>query len=209
MIIYVDEAQTERVVKALDSIKDARPVMKSALNATAKTAQKKIIDRAAQVYVYKKKFTNRDLKRENATVSKLMARLYASGQGVEIYHFSARGPKAWSQTVKGAPATKGRGLRSKPAKALQRRTGLSDNLKAFIARMPSGHVTVVRRVEPSGRRNKRTSLGSRYLETVLSTSVPGMLGNEEKVWNYLSHFLGQTLEDEVTKALNKKLGAMK
>lgn len=209
MLVYVDENQTKRVIEALDSIKNARPVIKSALNATAKRAQKKLIERAAQVYIYKKRFTNKDLKRQNATVANLTARLYASGEGIEIYHFSANGPKAWSQTVKGAPATKGRGIRKNPARYLQRRKGSSDNLKAFIARMPSGHVTVVRRTEESERRNKKTGLGARYLETVLSTSVPGMLGNEEKVWNYISPDLGIFLAEETSRALAKKMGSLK
>jgi len=197
--IYIDESQLLRIENALNiTYKEARPVLKQAINATAKDAQNRLINKAREVYLYKKGLAKKDLKLTKASVNNLVAKLQATGQGTELYHFSAKGPVAWNETVLGAPATKGHAIKKTPMKSL-----VNQNIKAFIARMPSGHTTVVRR-SPDWR-NKNTDLGNRYLETILTVSVPGMIGDEEKVWKYVSPELGKTLNDEVTKAINRRL----
>lgn len=196
--VYVDESQIIKVMDALDATyKEARPALKEAINNTAKEAQTRLINRARQVYIYNKRLAKKDLKLTKATVGNLEARLQATGQGIELMHFSARGPVAWSETVPGAPATRGHAVRQNPMKSL-----VNQNIKAFIARMPSGHKTVVRR-SPDWQ-SKNTSLGNRYLQTILTVSVPGMIGNEEKVWKYVSPDLGRMLELEVSKAISRR-----
>lgn len=197
--IYIDESQLIRIEKALDvTAREARPVLREAINKTARDAQKKLIDRAREVYLYKKGLAKKDLVLTRATNTNLVAKLQASGAGTELYHFSAKGPVAWNETIPGAPATRGHAVRNTSMTSL-----VNQNIKAFIARMPSGHTTIVRR-SPDWM-GKNSSLGERYLQTILTVSVPGMIGDEERVWNYVSPELGRTLNEEVTKAINRRL----
>lgn len=200
MYIYLDESQLKKIEEALDyTEKQARPVMKEALNKTAKTAQKSLVDRARQVYLWKKGVAKKDLRIKNARINDLVATLHASGQALELYHFSARGPVAWTQTIPGAPPTKAHGIRSNPMKYLKK-----DGIKAFIARMPSGHKTIVSRTADWASHD--TSLDERYLKTILTVSVPQMLGNEEKVWEYVLPTIRSTLESSVLDGIVKRGG---
>ena len=88
-------------------------------------------------------------------------------------------------------AARGKVLKASGLKSLQK-----GNLKAFITKFGSGHVSVVQR--------KGTS--RLPLKKLLSPSIPTMVGNEAKVYGIVKPNIEKNLQENIQKQIDKILG---
>ena len=88
-------------------------------------------------------------------------------------------------------AARGKVLKASGLKSLQK-----GNLKAFITKFGSGHVSVVQR--------KGTS--RLPLKKLLSPSIPTMVGNEAKVYGIVKPNIEKNLQKNIQKQIDKILG---
>lgn len=147
--------------------KNAAPVLKKAINETAKQTVPALASKAQEKYVIKDKGFKRSLKIKKASASRLTAEISCTGEVNELIDFLTT-PKRPSKHPR-ADAAKGKVRKESQLKSLEK-----GNLKAFIARFSNGHVSVVQRVE--GNPPARSRLGKRYVKKLLSPSDPVMLG---------------------------------
>lgn len=168
--VYCEDEMKEQIEKALGELKKKTPnVISTAANKTATEARKLLAKMAHEKYSVKKKYVKfqKEISLTKAKVSKPTAFLKAKGGPLELYKFDVR-PRTVDPKRRKAP--KGKVLSASSMKSLQ--TG---NLKAFIVRFTSGHITVGQRV------------GKRRLpmKVLYSPSVPTMLASEKNVYGIL------------------------
>lgn len=89
--IRMDPEAVKQVKEKLQGMEKKIPsVMKNALNATARQAKKDLAGRAQARYTIKTSKFNKNIRQQNATVSKLEARLTVSGRANPLENFQHR-----------------------------------------------------------------------------------------------------------------------
>lgn len=188
----VSKPMLNDIQKKLDAMPNkAADVLKKSINATAKQARKKLAAEAQRTYVIKSGRFNKSMTIKNATKSHLEAIIGSTGGVTELKDFKVS-PARFSTGDKRPDVVKAKGLRQNSMKRLQK-----GDLKAFVIKFKSGHLTVAQRLTA-----KRLPVKVLY-----STSLPKMLGNEKKVYgvvepdiykdlqNNLNQFISQALEE--------------
>ena len=122
--------------------------------------KKDLADKAKETYAVKSPRFKKAIAQKNATASNPTATLKITGAVNELADFKYKDNTS-------TDAARGKVLKASGLKSLQK-----GNLKAFITKFGSGHVSVVQR--------KGTS--RLPLKKLLSPSIPTMVGNEAKVY---------------------------
>ena len=122
--------------------------------------------------------------RRSATASNPTATLKITGAVNELADFKYKDNTS-------TDAARGKVLKASGLKSLQK-----GNLKAFITKFGSGHVSVVQR--------KGTS--RLPLKKLLSPSIPTMVGNEAKVYGIVKPNIEKNLQKNIQKQIDKILG---
>lgn len=164
--------------------------MKRAINETAKQARKQLATEAQKKYVMKTGRFNKAMTLRNATNSSMEAIIGSTGGVTELKDFKVSPAKP--ATGNSRPSVvKGKGLKANSMKKLQK-----GDLKAFVTKFKSGHVSVVQR-----RGDKRLPLKIFY-----STSIPKMLGNENTVYGIVEPDIQKNLQKNLEKYISQALG---
>ena len=173
----VDQTQLQRIELKLKDMKAKAPqALKNAVNATARDAKKDLADKAKETYAVKSPRFKKAIAQKNATASNPTATLKITGAVNELADFKYKDNTS-TDAARGKVLKKG-------------------NLKAFITKFGSGHVSVVQR--------KGTS--RLPLKKLLSPSIPTMVGNEAKVYGIVKPNIEKNLQKNIQKQIDKILG---
>ena len=171
----VDQTQLQRIELKLKDMKAKAPqALKNAVNA----------DKAKETYAVKSPRFKKAIAQKNATASNPTATLKITGAVNELADFKYKDNTS-------TDAARGKVLKASGLKSLQK-----GNLKAFITKFGSGHVSVVQR--------KGTS--RLPLKKLLSPSIPTMVGNEAKVYGIVKPNIEKNLQKNIQKQIDKILG---
>ena len=181
----VDATQLQRIELKLKDMKSRAPqALKNAVNATARDAKKDLADKAKETYAVKSPRFKKAIAQKNATAANPTATLKITGAVNELADFKVKAND-------GANAARGKVLKSSGLKALEK-----GNLKAFMTKFGSGHVSVV----------QRKGAARLPLRKLLSPSIPTMIGNEAKVYGIIKPKIQENLQKNIQKQIDKILG---
>lgn len=181
----VDATQLQRIELKLKDMKSKAPqALKNAVNATARDAKKDLANKAKETYAVKSPRFQKAIAMKNATAAKPTATLKITGAVNELADFKYKANSA-------SDAARGKVLKSSGLKVLEK-----GNLKAFISKFGSGHVSVV----------QRKGASRLPLRKLLSPSIPTMVGNEAKVYGIVKPNIEQNLQKNIQKQIDKILG---
>jgi hypothetical protein len=165
----------------------APQVVRTAINQTAKDAQKLLLSKAKETYAVKgTAFTGKSgsaMRITRATTARLQAKLHSEGSPIDLYKFKTS-PSKYATGSARPSATRAKALRANSLKNLK-----VDTRWAFVVQFKNGHVTLAQRVG-----KKRLPI-----KTLYSVSSPQMIGDETRVYNIV--------EPEVEELLYKNLRA--
>ena len=204
MITYqVDMDDLLKIESALNMTKDkSKLVLRGALNETAKEVRNLLADEAAKTYVMKRSKFLKHMAIDKAKVSNLEAIIHSSGRVNELYDFKVS-PYKFQPHNKPA-YHKGQVMKQNGMGKLILKPGTArDQYKAFVVRYQSGHITIGQRVP--GKRMK-SKPEKEFVKTLLSPSIPGMLGNEEKVYGVVAPKIEDILAEHIRQQIEKFLG---
>ncbi len=168
---------------------DAPKALRTAINQTAKQANKDLAAEAQKTYVVKQSTVTKAMKIQNATVSKLEAVINAKGspQALSGFKVTPATPRYGSRRPS---VVKARVLQKNSPKSLEK-----GGIKAFVTKFQSGHVAVAER-----QGKERIPINQLY-----SLSVPAMLGNEKRVYGVVGPSIESNLQKNVEKQVEKYL----
>lgn len=188
--VEVEKATLRAIEKKLDTMGNKVPgIMKKAINETARQARKQLATEAQKTYVIKSGRFNKAMTLKSATNSHLEAVVGSTGRVTELKDFKVS-PSKFSTGGSRPPVVKGKGLRANSMKKLQK-----GDIKAFIIKFASGHVSVAQRLA-----KKRLPIKLLY-----STSIPKMLGNEQKVFGIVEPDIYKNLQNNLKKYISQAL----
>jgi hypothetical protein len=196
MIVFTidDNGMVQTIANQLGEYADKAPtVLKQALNATAKDARSMLAEQAKDIYVVQKSKFNKAMTIKNASARKLEALIVTAGAPLELIDFKAN-PKKPSTGVDRPDVVMGKVLVKSSLKRLE-----MGNLKAFVAKFKSGHVSIVQRRGPERLPVKK----------LLSPSIPKMVGNEEQVYGKVEPKIAELLDANIRKYISKTLEVKK
>jgi hypothetical protein len=191
LITYeVDQRTLKSVERRLGLFKDEAPkALKNAINATARQARKDLATEAKKTYVVKSGRFNKAMRIKSATANRLEATIKATGAPMELKDFKTS-PAGVRTGSKRPATTKGKVLAASGMKNLQK-----GDIKAFVVKFGSGHVSV-------GQRRGKERLPVKKL---FSNSIPMMLGNEKRVYGIVEPNIEDNLKENVNKQIEKIL----
>ena len=186
MTIEIREEQFERAKLVLSNVpKGIERAMASAINRAAQSGRTEAVKKVRERYIVKASTVREPLKIERASSSSPIATLRAVGSVIPLSKFKIRPSKP--TPGKSTPVT---------ATVIKGKGGIIP--KAFVARMPAGHVGVYRR---KGR--PRLPIMELY-----GPSAPQMIGNEE-VMRALEEKAQQTLDERMEHEISRLLEGIK
>lgn len=181
----VNKTQLEQIEIKLGNMKSQAPkVLMKAINATAKDAKTDLANKAKETYAVKSPQFKRAIAQKNANTSSLTATLKITGAVNELADFKYKANS-------GASAARGKVLKSSALKPLEK-----GNIKAFIVKFQSGHVSVA----------QREGTSRLPIKKLLSPSIPTMIGNEAKVYGIVKPDIEANLQKNIQKQIDKILG---
>lgn len=204
MIVYQVEMQDlMEIESALGMLKDkSKMVLRTSINETAKSVRALLADEAAKTYVMKRSKFLKHMEIDKAKVSNLIATIHSSGRVNELYDFKVS-PYRFQPRNK-PPYHKGKVMvKNNLSKLILKPGTAGDKYKAFVVRYRSGHITIGQRVP--GKRMK-SKPEKEFVKTLLSPSIPGMLGNEEGVFGVVRPHIQDILIKHIQTQIPKYLG---
>lgn len=192
MIVFTvdDNGLIKTIANQLGEYHDKAPtVLKQALNATAKDARSMLAEQAKEIYVIQKSRFNKAMEFEPAKSSNLSATITAKGKPLELIDFKTN-PKVPSTGANRPEVTKGKVLTASGLKRLE-----VGNIKAFVAKFSSGHVSIV----------QRRTAARLPIKKLLSPSIPKMIGNEKEVYGKVQPEIAQLLDENIRKYIAKTI----
>lgn len=191
ILFEYDEAMLHVIEMALGNLKsESRKVLKNAVNATAKQAQADLAAKAKETYDVKKTRFTKAMDLRKATVSRQEATIKVTGEQLELHDFKSS-PSTYKAGRTQADAVKAKVLLSSAMKPL-----VKGDLKAFLVKFQSGHVTIAQRKGESRFPTKK----------LLSNSIPKMVGNQDKVYGVVEPHIYSNLMDNIMKEISKVVG---
>lgn len=179
------EKELRKIEKKLGSLKSEAPrVLANAVNQTAKDARKKLATQAQKTYAIKTSGFNKEMKIKRARASNPVAVISATGKANELKSFKVSPSKY-------APSEPPDAYQAKVVKAGSMKTLVKGDIKSFLIRFKSSHVTVAQRVG-------RDRLPIRVL---YSLSVPTMIGSELRVYGLIKPELYKDLQANIDKQI--------
>lgn len=172
--------------------KDARNVLKLAINETAKKTRTLMAKEAQKAYVMKLRSANKYMKIKKATSSKPVAVISSKGSPTLVNDHKISPAKM--QTGEDRPnVLKARVLRKSKMKPLER-----DGVKAFLTRFTKSGLHNVGVVERVGK--------ERYpIRPIYSPAITQMLGSEKNVLNVIQPHVGDILQKEIARQIDRRI----
>ena len=198
LVIEYDGTLADAIGHALGDLKSQRfKVLKNAVNATAKQAQKDLVERAQAEYTAKKGPLKKATTIKKGTDSKPEATITVKGATLELREFKTSAPKS---------GAKAKILNSSTLKLIQSQKG--GRAKAFLATFESGHTAIVQRQEGETYRRDGAKRQAKYgrhidmtrLKKLLSISFPKMVGGSAVLGE-----LGPSIYDTLLENVNKEI----
>jgi hypothetical protein len=196
MIVFTvdDNGMVQAIANQLGEYADKAPtVLKQALNATAKDARSMLAEQAKDIYIVQKSKFNKAMTIKNASARKLEALIVTAGAPLELIDFKSN-PKKPSTGSARPDVVTGKVLVKSSLKRLE-----MGNLKAFVAKFKSGHVSIVQRKGPERLPVKK----------LLSPSIPKMIGNEKQVYGEVEPKIAELLDANIRKYIAKTMEVKK
>lgn len=196
MIVFTvdDNGMVQTIANQLGEYADKAPtVLKQALNATAKDVRSMLAEQAKEIYIVQKSKFNKAMKIKNASARKLEALIVTAGAPLELIDFKTN-PKKPSTGSARPDVMTGKVLVQSSMKRLE-----MGNLKAFVAKFKSGHVSIVQRKGPERLPVKK----------LLSPSIPKMIGNEKQVYGEVEPKIAELLDANIRKYIARTLEVKK
>lgn len=196
MIVFTidDNGMVQTIANQLGEYADKAPtVLKQALNATAKDVRSMLAEQAKEIYIVQKSKFNKAMKIKNASARKLEALIVTAGAPLELIDFKTN-PKKPSAGSARPDVMTGKVLVQSSMKRLE-----MGNLKAFVAKFKSGHVSIVQRKGPERLPVKK----------LLSPSIPKMIGNEKQVYGEVEPKIAELLDANIRKYIIRTLEVKK
>lgn len=196
MIVFTidDNGMVQTIANQLGEYADKAPtVLKQALNATAKDVRSMLAEQAKEIYIVQKSKFNKAMKIKNASARKLEALIVTAGAPLELIDFKTN-PKKPSAGSARPDVMTGKVLVQSSMKRLE-----MGNLKAFVAKFKSGHVSIVQRKGPERLPVKK----------LLSPSIPKMIGNEKQVYGEVEPKIAELLDANIRKYITRTLEVKK
>ena len=200
LVIEYDGTLADAIGHALGDLKSQRfKVLKNAVNATAKQAQKDLVERAQAEYTAKKGPLKKATTIKKGTDSKPEATITVKGATLELREFKTSAPKS---------GAKAKILNSSTLKLIQSQKG--GRAKAFLATFESGHTAIVQRQEGETYRRDGAKRQAKYgrhidmtrIKKLLSISFPKMVGGSA-VLGELAPDIYDTLLENVNKEIRR------
>lgn len=185
-----NKAMKEILAVLGEANKKAAPrVLSRAVNATADEARKLLASKAQETYVIKSAGFNKAMEIDKAKPKTPVATLRTDGGPIELFKF--RTSPATYKTGDNKPKTsKGRVMAQSGMKNL-----IHDERWAFVTKFGNEHKSMVRRTTEK-----------RYpIKTLMSPSIPQMIGNETEVYGEVQPVIQQMLMNHIYKELDKEL----
>lgn len=183
ILIGVDMGRVNAIFKRLESKENTSGAMKKALNMTAKQARDRLAAEAQRKYTIKKVNFRKEMKIKNATNATLAARIVTSGSPNDIVDYKVS-PAAIKTGRSRPKIVRGQVLKVGRLKPLQK-----GGIKAFLVRFSNGHKAAAQR-----RGNERFPV-----KTMLSPSVPIMLGSSKRVYGVVQPYIEKDLRENLRK----------
>lgn len=192
MIVFTvdDNGLIKTIANQLGEYHDKAPtVLKQALNATAKDARSMLAEQAKEIYVIQKSRFNKAMEFEPAKVRTFLRQ---SQQRESRWNSSTSRPtqKYHRQAQTARKSQKGKVLTASGLKRLE-----VGNIKAFVAKFSSGHVSIV----------QRRTAARLPIKKLLSPSIPKMIGNEKEVYGKVQPEIAQLLDENIRKYIAKTI----
>lgn len=201
----VEMGSLTEIEAALGMQKDkSRQVLKSAINNTAKQTMDLLIKTATASYLIKdKKAIKKTLTLEKAKAkNNLTATITSKGRVNELYNFRVA-PRTYVRGGGVPGGYKGQVLRAGRGKKIVLKPHEDgDQYKAFVVQYKSGHMTIGQRVP--GKRMK-SNPNKEFVKSLLSPSVPKMLGNEEGVFGIVQPKMYEMLQSNIQEQIIRYL----
>lgn len=204
--VYYDSDILTRIEKKLGKFRDQRyKVLKNAINATLKTAQAALVDKAQEEYTAKRSPLKKATSTHKASTAKLEGEITVKGETLEIRSFKATTPKV---------GAKAKVLTSSSLKLIQSQKG--SMAKAFLATFASGHTAIVQRQDGESysdakaisARHQKWGSGADMtrIKKLLSVSFPKMVGGK-RVYGELAPSIYDDLQENIKKEIAKVVNA--
>lgn len=207
-MMYIEMEGLHEIEADLGMLRDkSKLVLRAAINDTAKTVNKTMIEKAHKKYIYKRKkadIANAN-KLKRAKVGTLEAKISAVGPVNELLDFRVS-PSTYFPGSKGAPSwIKARARRDEKFQRMALRpTASGDKYKAFVVRYQSGHFALAQRV-PSKRMKSKP--WKEALKSLLSISTPKMEAvayDENLAGGVVEDVLIESVQREIERLLGRK-----
>lgn len=183
------EAELRRIEQQLGNFKKSAPnVLARAVNQTAQNARKKLALKAQETYAIKNGRFNKEMQIQRATTSRPAAVIRASGHAQELKDFKVS-PARYD------PHQKPNHIRSKVLTAGPLKPLMKGDIKSFIVKFRSGHVTVA----------QRTGTARLPVRVLYSLSIPTMLGSERRVYGLVAPDIHTDLQANIDKQITRIL----
>lgn len=213
--IKADEKMVKEIMDKLDKMqkKEGKKALKSAVNETAKFAKKRLSILTKERYDLKKgnKEIKNSLKIVNAKYSQTTATLKSKEERLEVKDFKAKPLTITNDKLKGKKrkkskrsGVKARVIKGSQVKELTIKGGEKNghDLKAFVTKFESGHVSVVRRVP--GKKMKSNPKKD-FLEKIISPSLPEIISSKRNM-KIAEPEIEEFLNDSIKKHIKQVLG---
>ncbi len=185
-----EKAMKEILAVLGDANKKAAPrVLSRAVNATADEARKLLATKAQETYAIKSAGFKKAMDIDKAKPKTPVATLRSDGGPIELFKFKTS--PATYKTGENKPKTsKGRVKAHGGMKNL-----LHEGRWSFVTKFKNGHKSMV----------QRTTEKRFPIKTLLSPSIPQMIGNETEVYGEVQPVIQQMLMNHIHKELDKEL----
>lgn len=195
--VEVNKNHLKLIENRLGNLQKSKAVLKKAVNDTAKQARKELAQEAQKTYAIKNGKFNKAMKIKQATNSNPTAIISATGGAIELKDFKVS-PAGYKTGKQRANVIKGKVLKPNGMKAL-----VKGDIKSFIVKFSSGHITVAQR-DPHNKMKNNPKKDA--LKVLYSPSIPKMIGNEKRVFKTVKPNINKNLMENINKHIEKVLG---
>lgn len=204
------DVNIEEIQERLGDFKQKAPrVLCNSVNDTAKDARKLLAKQAREVYAVKSNKFQKNMTLKKAKPSNTVAVIKSKGKQMELIDFKTNPTKKTK-----VDSTKAKVFASGQMKNLIK-SGADHNgkdLKAFIVKYQSGHVTVASRVpgetvtrEIQGRNGNTYRVEADKIKSMSALAIPQMLKNKSKVYNEVKPMINRRMRVHLERHIERAL----
>ena len=201
----VDMQDLTQIEAALGMMKDkSKMVLRTAINNTAKQTVKLLVDEANKEYQFSQPAqVRKTLSVQKATTRTLTALVTSEGRVNELYNFMVK-PRTY---IRGGGVPGGYDAHTKRGAAykniyLKQNATSGDKYRAFVVKYKSGHMTIAQR-RPD--RKMKSDPSKEFVKTLLSPSVPNILGDENGVYGVVEPKMYDMLQQNIQQQILRYL----